>query len=119
MNIREDGQAEFLLHSGKDRKPFVEAGASKRMDGRAVPLIVARLENEREGQAAEEFFEPPSAKKGMVFALDHARAADHREGVVRADGEILKRDGLHISLFEEVVHSIEPGALFGKEACGH
>jgi hypothetical protein len=97
MDVSEDGQAGVFANSVEDSSTFDEAGAAKALDGGAVRLVVAGLEDIRDAKVGSDSLDGVGHHAGMLFGLDDTGTSDEKE-LAAANGDCAD--------FEGVVHRI-------------
>jgi hypothetical protein len=79
VDVGQDGDAVLRLDAGEDLEPTLQAQAAVRLDARAVGLVVARLEDERDAELARDVLEPRRHLAGMARVLDDTRPRDEEQ----------------------------------------
>ena len=77
--------AEFTLDFGHDFQPLFTARAAKAGSGRAVGLVEAAFENERDAQPGRDFFQRARRVHLQLLGLDHAWPGNQEKRLVQPD----------------------------------
>jgi len=92
VDICDHWKAKFALDALENLKPFIDARAAEGVEGGPVGFVVARFENQGEGEGGKDFLELFGASEGVFFAFNDARAANKSKGLCRADEKIADLD---------------------------
>ena len=93
VDVGEDGEAGGLGYGAEDACAFDEARAAEAVDGGAVGLVVAGLEDVGDSEVGGGALDGVGHHAGMGFGLDDARAGDEEEPA-SADGDVADVEGL-------------------------
>ena len=93
MHVGENGHADLLANGGENAKALVHAGTAEGMGGRAVRLVIARLEEIRNAELVRGLLHGGGDVDGHLLALEHAGAGDQKERAVEPD---VKAAELHV-----------------------
>ena len=99
MNIGQDRKRKTILDFLQNAQAFGESRPAVGLLGRAVRLVVRRLENEWHVRARGDFRKPLGHHQRVRFAFDHARPGNQNQRLIAADAKISNRDfsrGLHV-----------------------
>src|SRR5450432_2137629 len=79
VHVGDHRHGELALHLGEDLEALVDARPAKRRAARAVGLVVARLEDERNAERGGHFLELPGDVHLELLGLDDAGTGDQEE----------------------------------------
>ena len=87
MDVGKDGQAGGLGDGAEDARAFDQAGAAEAVDGGAVGLVVAGLEDVGDAEVGGDALDGVGHHAGVGLGLDDAGAGDEEE-LAASDGDI-------------------------------
>ena len=79
MHVGEHRQTRRLGDRPQDACAFTQAGPAKAVDRCAVGLVVAGLEDVRDGEVGGDALDGLGDRSGVLLAFDHAGAGDEEE----------------------------------------
>ena len=85
VDVGENRQAGLALDRAQDAQAFIEARPAVGIDAGAIRLVERRLEDGGHPGPRGGFGDHPRDRDGVILGLNHARAADQREGCLIAD----------------------------------
>src|SRR5579875_2133691 len=96
MDIGEDGETVRLRDSAEDTAAFGEAGTTEAVDGGAVGLVVAGLEDVGNPEVGGDALDGVSQAAGVGFGLEDAGAGNEEE-IRAADRDAPKSKGMGVA----------------------
>jgi hypothetical protein len=101
VDIGEDREAVGLADGAEDAAAFSEAGAAEAVDGGAVGLVVAGLEDVGDAEVGGDTLDGVGELASVWFGLEDARAGDEEEVAV-AGGDVAEGEAVRMGVRHRV-----------------
>src|SRR4029077_15872412 len=92
VNVRQHRHSDFFLYLGENFQPFLQTRSAVGILGRAIRLVIRRLEDVGHADAIRRLFELRCVLQGGIAAFDHAGSGDDGERLSRSDLDASYRD---------------------------